>query len=246
MKSPLPTRDYVRRRRLRVLRALLLAAGSGGLVLLVSAFRVLQVARLASCRAGGARLLLVPGYRLDRSEVAAPFAHRLRRAMQLWRRDPQCRLLLSGAAAHSDATSEAQGGLGYLSDLGLPADAEVLLDGTARDTEENLLNTVVLLQRWVDVPVSDSLDDSLDKRTGDLQSVAALPVAIVSNRWHLARCAWLARRHGLQWRVCAAEARWRPRPFDWLALLREALSLMSFAGLDAARIDPKKLLRPQR
>ncbi len=219
---------YRRRRALRILRALAFTFGSGGVLLWLTARRIHAVARLASCRAPGAAIVVVPGYRLAGGEVPPPFAARLSRALQLWRRDRARILLLSGAAAHPDGPSEAAGGLALLCDLGLPPDARVVLDSLARDTDENLRNAAGLLERS---PGSDN---------------PPADVVIVSNRWHLARCAWHAEQLGLPWRICAAERRWQPHPFALVALLREAASLLSFAGPAAARIDPHRLMRLHR
>lgn len=172
------------------------------------------VARIAPPHARGA-VLLVPGYRLRDDEVTPAYARRLRRALELCRGGQ--RLLLSGYARRRDQPSEALAGFAYLCDLGLPADVAVQLDVCARDTEENLAEAARLL------PPGRS-------------------AVIISNRWHLARCAWLARRAGLAWPVCAAERRWRPDLFAWAALLRDGLSLLSYCGPQVLRIDPRKLL----
>jgi len=213
-----------------MLRALLLAVGSGGTLVLLAAWRVLWVARRASTRSPGSRWVLVPGCMLDRGEIIPAHARRLRRALRLWQRDPSRQLLLSGAAEHPEAASEAEAGLGHLCDLGLPDDVTVLLDVCARDTEENLLGACRLL------PPGDA--------GAALPATAA--VVVVSNRWHLARCGWLLREHGLRWRVCAAETRWQPGAADWWAVLREALGLLALAGAGIIRTDPDLLLRPHR
>jgi uncharacterized SAM-binding protein YcdF (DUF218 family) len=233
MRSKFPgERDpaYRRQRRRRILRALLLTLLSGGVLLLLSLRVVMTVARGASSRTRATAVLLVPGHRLDRCEVDPAYAARLQRAMQHWQAEPTRMLVLSGAAAASGAPSEAHAGLGHLCDLGLPPQARVLLEPDARDTEENLLRTAALL----------------DEAAASGRIAAAGPVTIVSNRWHLARCAWLAERHRLPWRICAAETRPSRGPVPALALLREAASLLSFAGYDAARIDPRQLLRARR
>jgi uncharacterized SAM-binding protein YcdF (DUF218 family) len=220
-----PAGSYRVRRLQQMLRALVLSLVSGGLLPWLVLRRIVAVARGARCRIDDAEVLLVPGYGLDRCEVRPPHAARLDRAFRLWQRDPQRWLLLSGAAPHAEAPSEAVGGLAHLCDLGLPSGASVLLDPAARDTEENLLNALGLLVG---------------------HGRASARVTIISNRWHLARCAWLAAHHGLDWRITAAERRWRPGPFAYLALVREALALLALAGADARRIEPLRLLRPSR
>src|SRR5690606_10590886 len=108
-----------------------------------------------------------------------------------------------------------------LADLGLPAEVPVALDHAARSTLENLLHCRALLG-------------------GD-----AGHVAVVSNRYHVARIAWLLRSLGLDWSVAAAEPAWRGTPATWAAALREAAALLAIAGPAPARIDPAPLL-PKR
>jgi uncharacterized SAM-binding protein YcdF (DUF218 family) len=220
---------YRRHRRRRILRAALLTVASGGVLLLACLRVVHTVSRLASSRTRPAAVLLVPGHRLDRCEVDPAYARRLQRAFELWTADPGRALLISGSAT-GRGPSEAHAGLAYLCDLGLPPQASVLLETDARDTEENLLRAADLLRR----------------AASDGRLAATEPVTIVSNRWHLARCAWLAERHQLPWRICAAESRPAHGLWPALALLREAASLLSLAGYDALRIDPRRLLRPCR
>jgi uncharacterized SAM-binding protein YcdF (DUF218 family) len=221
----LDTPEYGSRRRARIARAILLTVASGGVLLLASLRVVHAGARLASSRAARADVVLVPGHRLERGEVGRFYDERLRRAYALWRRDPRRLLLLSGGSWNDAGPTEAVGGLAHLADLGLPPSATVLLEGDALDTEQNLLLSARRLRE---------------------AGIGTEGVVLVSNRWHLARCAWLAEHHGLPLRVCAAEVRWTPGLLGWLALLREAASLLSHAGYDALRIDARRLLRPKR
>jgi len=204
------------------LRALAWTLASGG----VLPWRVLRLV-LAAAAAAPARVpahtrwLLVPGFRLAEGDVRRHFALRIEHAHALWREDPRRGLVLSGAAAHADARSEAAAALEHLADLGLPAEVPVALDHAARSTLENLLHCRALLG-------------------GD-----AGHVAVVSNRYHVARIAWLLRSLGLDWSVAAAEPAWRGTPATWAAALREAAALLAIAGPAAARIDPATLL-PKR
>lgn len=210
--------DFGRRWRPRLGRALGLIVASGGLYWWQCCQRVLDVARRAPTWAEG-EVILVPGYRLRDDDIPAAYAVRLAAALRLWR--PQRGLLLSGTAASRESQSEALAGFAHLCDLGLPPSAPVLLDSSARDTEENLRGASALLGR---------------------QST----VLVVSNRWHLCRCAMLIRRLNLPWKVCAAELRWRPDWFAWLALAREGLILLALDGAAAARLDTRTLLDNQR
>ena len=201
-----------------IARGLALCLSSAGLLYLRAWRLAYAVARRAPCYADG-EALLVPGFRLRGDEVPAAYAARLRRACRLWRSDR--RLLLSGIAAAPEAQSEALAGYAFLRDLGLPASAPVELDVLARDTAENL--------------------SEARRRLREGESLV-----IISNRWHLARCALLARQLGLPAKLCAAERRWQGHPYALLALCREAFALLCFCGSEAARITPRQLLDDQR
>jgi uncharacterized SAM-binding protein YcdF (DUF218 family) len=197
----------------RALRAAGLVLGSAGVLWWIAAHRIRRAARNAGCAAHPMRWILVPGHRLSGASVGAQYARRLERALALWQAGPGRGLLLSGQAEDPDSPSEAIAGLVWLLDLGLPPQAEVSLDETARDTVENLRHAVTRLG-------------------------AEAAVVIVSNRYHLARCYWIARQLGLSWRVCAAESHWRGGLYEQAAVAREALSLLGLGGWRAALRDP--------
>jgi uncharacterized SAM-binding protein YcdF (DUF218 family) len=210
---PLPQRT-------RTLRALAWTVASGGALLWRTLRVVLAVARGAPTGVPSAtRWLLVPGFRLAEGDVRRHFAQRIERAHALWQAGPERGLVLSGAPARADARSEAAAALEHLADLGLPAQVPVVLDHAARTTLQNLLHCRA--------------------RLGD----ACGHVAVVSNRYHVARIAWLLQALGLDWSVAAAEPAWRSTPLALAAALREAAALLALAGPAAARLDAATLLR---
>jgi len=209
---------YWRRRWQRQLRGLALILGSGGWLWWLAWRLAWRVARSAPTFAR-ADVIVVPGYRLRDDEIPRPYELRLARALRLYRSGSL--LLISGTAAGPASQSEALAGFTALRDLGLPADAPVLLETQARDSEENLRAAALML------------------------GAPAGGVVVVSNRWHLARLAALLWRLGLNWKVCAAERRWRPGLFAHAALAREAFSLVCFLGLELTRLDVHRLLEPR-
>lgn len=174
---------------------------SAGLVYVGYFVHVLRVARKAPCAplrsltAPGACVLLfgkhAPGGRLD-----ADFTARLDRAATLWREQPPRRMVLLGGGP-AGAPTEAELARDGLQARGIAADAPLLLEAASRDTLQNLRNARALL-----VPIPDRGS-----------------VVLLSNRYHLARCALFARQLGLDAQVCAAEPRlsWTPRTLLRLA-----------------------------
>ncbi len=187
----------------RAVHALALIVGSGGMALWRAVREVQSVGRDASidCKAGA---LMVPGYRLRDGEVGRRFQRRLQRAWRLCRHDPRP-LMLSGFAEDENLPSEAHAALDWMMDMGLPDDLPLVLDTGARSTLENLLAA----RRWIHAMPEP------------------LRLGVVSNRYHLARIARLAERLDLPVCLCAAEHRWRGSLRVWLAVLREALALMT-------------------
>lgn len=172
---------------------------SAGLVYLGYFAHVVRTARRASTApARGDTLLLfgkhAPGGRLD-----ADFAARIGRAAEVWRtRPPRVIVLLGGSAPGHPA--EADVARAALLAEGVADDAPLRLEKTSRDTLQNLRNARALLA---------------DGAHGG-------PVVLLSNRYHLARCALFARQLGFDWELCAAEPALRFTPITVFRLAGEA------------------------
>lgn len=172
---------------------------SAGLVYLGYFAHVVRTARRApTAPARGDTLLLfgkhAPGGRLD-----ADFAARIGRAAEVWRtRPPRVIVLLGGSAPGHPA--EADVARAALLAEGVADDAPLRLEKTSRDTLQNLRNARALLA---------------DGAHGG-------PVVLLSNRYHLARCALFARQLGFDWELCAAEPALRFTPITVFRLAGEA------------------------
>jgi uncharacterized SAM-binding protein YcdF (DUF218 family) len=151
---------------------------------------VLRVAQRAPVVPAEGRRVLLFGKHAPDGRLDADFSARIARAAQLWRdRPPETMLLLGGGA--DGTAAEAAIARDALLALGVPADARLVIEDRSRDTLQNLRNARALLLR----------------RDGDDGGVTLL-----SNRYHLARCALFARGLGLRWELCAAEPSLPRRP----------------------------------
>lgn len=173
---------------------------SAGLVYLVYLRRVLRIAGTSSAGVDAPGTLLVFGKRLVDGAPDDDYRRRLQRAHALaCARPVQALVLLGGGAA---GATEAEVGLQRLRRLGLPDDLPVQLENRSLDTLQNLRNARALL--GADHPG---------------------PLLLLSNRYHLARCAQLADQLGLDYRLCAAEPGFRLREQGAVRLLAEAAYL---------------------
>ncbi|HET6435717.1 MAG TPA: YdcF family protein [Xanthomonadaceae bacterium] len=172
---------------------------SAGLVYCGYLVHVWRTARRAPVRPARADCLLLFGKHAPQGRIDDDFDARLARAVSLWRETPpRTLLLLGGGAAHEP--TEAEVARRELLARGVAPDAPLQLEGKSRDTLQNLRNARELLR-----------------------ATAALPrVALLSNRYHLARCALFARQLGFDWELCAAEPRLRLSPRMVLRLAGEA------------------------
>lgn len=171
---------------------------SAGLVYLGYFVHVWRVARRAPCEPAHGECVLLfgkhaPGGRIDRD-----FAARLDRAASLWRRKAPHRVVLLGGGPRGER-SEAEVARDGLHARGLGRDLPMQLELQSRDTLQNLRNARALLGEGM--------------RTR---------VTLLSNRYHLARCALFARYLGLDWELCAAEPRLRLGPQALWQLAGEA------------------------
>ncbi|GAB3382305.1 YdcF family protein [Lysobacter fragariae] len=162
---------------------------SAGLVYVGYVVHVWRVARRAPCEPAQGECVLLFGKNAPGGRIDGDFAARLDRAVLLWRgAHPPDRLVLLGGGAR-DERSEAEIARDGLHARGLAGDVSLQLESQSRDTLQNLRNARLLL--------------------GD----AARPrVTLLSNRYHLARCALFARQLGFDWELCAAEPRLSLRP----------------------------------
>jgi uncharacterized SAM-binding protein YcdF (DUF218 family) len=152
---------------------------SAGLVYVGYFVHVLRVARRAPCLPEVGDCLLLFGKHAPDGRIDADFALRLERAALLWRQRPPRSLVLLGGGPEGMPT-EAETARHALFARGLAADAPLRLEGRSRDTLQNLRNARELLAPFG-------------------------RVTLLSNRYHLARCALFAGQLGLDWELCAAE-----------------------------------------
>jgi uncharacterized SAM-binding protein YcdF (DUF218 family) len=162
---------------------------SAGLVYLGYFVHVWRVARGAPCRPERGECVLLFGKHAPQGRIDRDFAARLDRAVSLWsERRPASVVLLGGGA--DGEPSEAEVARNALLARGV-GDVPLQLEAQSRDTLQNLRNARELLRDGVD----------------------GVRVTLLSNRYHLARCALFARQLGFDWELCAAESsfNWAPR-----------------------------------
>lgn len=179
-----------------------------GLVYVGYFLHVTRVARTAPSVPPRDSCVLLFGKHAPSGRPDPDFHARIARAAALWPANaPRTLLLLGGGPA--GAPSEAELARRTLVAMGVPAGASLVLEDRSRDTLQNLRNARTLLQQR--------------EGRGDAG------VVLLSGRYHLARCALLARRLGIEASLCAAEPRmsWRP-----LAVWRIATEAAYLCWLD--------------
>lgn len=164
---------------------------SAGLVYVGYFAHVWRVARRAPCQPAHGECVLLfgkhsPGGRIDRD-----FEARLDRAVSLWRERPPRRVVLLGGGAPGEPT-EAEIARDGLHARGIAQDTPLWLEAQSRDTLQNLRNARALL-------------DIGPAGGGGVTTGAHPRVTLLSNRYHLARCALFAQQLGFDWELCAAE-----------------------------------------
>ena len=172
--------------------AVVALVASCGVAYLAYLWRAVRVASRAGTTARGA--VLVFGKHCVDGRPDADFRARLRRVHALAASGQAGRVLLLGGG---DEPSEAAVAARELQALGWPDAVPLVLEDQSRDTLENLRHAHAL--------------------RGDADG----PAWLLSNRYHLARCALLAECVGLEHALCAAEDDWRfdPRLFGEAGLL---------------------------
>lgn len=186
--------------------SLLVLLLSGGLVWLGYVIHVCRIAARSPLVPPRRMVVLVFGRRLEGDLPGRDYCQRLQRALALVRAARTDHLLLLGGCSNGHC-SEAAAGQAWLLQNGLPEQTLVELEQDSADSLENLRHARTLLQAK---PEQDVLP----------------PVALITSRYHLARCLLLARRLGFNSVPVAAEATLPFRPRYLGRLLMEASYLM--------------------
>lgn len=159
---------------------LLLSFGITGLLV----FRqVLSKARQTPYDPGPVSCVLVMGMKLHDGKPLPDFRKRLDRALTLRLQD-QGKIMVLGGKTSTAAETEGQAGCQYLKDNG-KSDNEVLAEGHSRHTLENLQQARKMLAQ-----------------------MGCGTVALISNRYHLARCQAMAAGLDMKLVLCPAEEHW--------------------------------------
>lgn len=165
--------------------AFLACAATGGLLFVWYFAPTLHIACAAPTAMSRARTLLLFGKRLVNGQADADYFARIERAHeQMVARRCERVFLLGGA---SRGATEAAVARQALLRLGLSDGIELVLEEASIDTLENLRNARDLL-----APCGQTR------------------VALLSSRYHLARCAMLAQHLGFEFELVAAEDRFAP------------------------------------
>jgi uncharacterized SAM-binding protein YcdF (DUF218 family) len=162
---------------------LLALVASLGVLYLAHFIRVWRIARRSPTRLSAPRTLLVFGRRLEQGEPEADFVSRLDRARAHAFDGLADRVLVLGGISDGGTVSEAEAGRRWLDSAGWPPAVPVLLEQQSIDSLENLHHARAILREGGPVPA----------------------VALVTSRYHLARCAYLAHRLAFHATPVAAE-----------------------------------------
>lgn len=160
--------------------------GSLGLVYVAHVVNVWGLARRSPVTGGQPRALLIFGRRLVDDRPEADFMERLARGRENVLAGAADRVLLLGGSS-GGRISEAEAGRRWLLAEGWPENVPMTLEQLSIDSLENLRHARELLR-----PAGDG---------------ALPPVWLVTSRYHLARCLYLARRLGFDASPIAAEPR---------------------------------------
>lgn len=179
----------------------LLIVATLGTTWLLLLWRVWRMALQTPAQARAQDWIVVLGRQLLGSAVTVEYATRLRRAELLWRAGDGLRIMVLGGHTSEGPFSEAQQGLRFLLQRGLPATA-IHTEDRSQHTLENLQNARRLLGGGIEKPM-----------------------VLITSRYHLARCHALAAGMALPHVMCAAEEDPGTGPGQFLLMLREAFFL---------------------
>ncbi len=180
-----PARPFDRDALLTLAMTLLVLALTAALPWLAATLWVLVTGVRAGPGPARTNTLIVPGKRLRDQQPDADFQRRLSAAGRLATDQPDVRILILGGATDSGPLTEAEAGARWLMAHMPAADLHIDREQASADTLTNLHAVRAL--------------------TGRPETAPTAAVSLISNRYHLARLALMARALGIAHELIAAE-----------------------------------------
>ena len=180
--------------------SMLVSVGSLGLTYFWVCRQVLHTARHTRAPEGPASCALVMAMKLHNGKVVADYRQRLNRAACLYT-VTDGKLLLLGGYTSPGPLSEAKAGALHLQQLGLDPD-RLIIEDRSRHTLENLQNARELLR-----------------------GLHCERPALITNRYHLARCKHMAEGLDMDCQLYPAEPVWQHNVIAYYRVLKEAFFL---------------------
>lgn len=159
----------------------LLIVATAGLSFLWQFAYIIRMARSPRADLDAESIPVVLGARLVNGQVSVDYANRLDQALSLWRMHPSIKIVIVGGQTDLSPFTEAQKGRSFLMDRGVSEDV-IYLEDSSNHTLQNLLNARDLLAR-----------------------LGGPRPALVTNRYHLARCHVIAESMGWDHLLVPAE-----------------------------------------
>lgn len=183
-----------------LLLSILVTILSGGLTMAALLWKITSIARKQFPPCSADSTLVVLGKRLQQNSISQDYLARLRRTKILFIENPQRDIIILGGHTYISSTSESQAGKDWLVSQGIPSEC-IKIEQTSRHTLENFRHAYKSLS---------------DQEKG---------IALITNRYHLARSHYMAEGLGIQHELCAAEQAFTWSVRNLVQLLKESFFL---------------------
>lgn len=167
-------------------------------MLVINLYTVSMVLNLLHFRRVDVDYLVVLGSGLDGNHVTPLLASRIDKAIELYRQNPQVKLIMTGGKGSDEIVTEASAMARYALEQGLPPEA-IILEDKAVNTEKNIMFSRALM----------------DSNTAKF--------AIVSNNYHVFRALLIAKGAGIPCIGYGARSKWY---FSLNAYIREFIGYL--------------------
>lgn len=184
-----------------LLLSIIIIALSLGITFLYYIYVVARTAVISPSCVKPDKWIMVLGLRLKHNKPVEDYILRMQRVITLYGKYPHCEIMALGGRTGNNDITEAEIARQYFIKSGIPQD-KIMVEDASTHTLENMQFARELIQRDHD-----------------------MPVALVSNRYHLARCQAIVSYMGLAHKLCAAEDSFNFNSKSIFPIIKEAFHL---------------------